>query len=80
MHEARRLCPGLRVIEARPEPYIAYQRALNEVIADCGVDPQKESIDEVHCTELWGEWLQEAPARELGPADQDGPGRGSARF
>ncbi len=64
VHEARRLCPGLLVIEARPEPYIAYQRALNEVIYDCGVEPHPESIDEVHC-QLWGEWVQEAPAREL---------------
>ena len=64
VHEARRLCPGLLVIEARPEPYIKYQKALNEVIYDCGVDPQPESIDEVHCT-LWGEWVKESPAREL---------------
>lgn len=64
VHEARRLCPGLRVIEARPEPYIKYQRALNDVIYDCGVEPHPESIDEVHC-QLWGEWLHEAPAREL---------------
>ena len=64
VHEARRLCPGLLVIEARPEPYIHYQRALNEVIRDCGLDPNEESIDEVHC-KLWGEWVQEAPAREL---------------
>ncbi len=64
VHEARRLCSGLRVIEARPEPYIAHQRALNEVIRDCGVEPHPQSIDEVHC-QLWGEWVQEAPAREL---------------
>lgn len=64
VHEARRLCPGLVVVEARPEPYIAYQRALNEVIRDCGVDPHPDSIDEVHCT-LWGEWVHEEPARQL---------------
>ncbi len=64
VHEARRLCPGLLVVEARPEPYIRYQQALNDVIRDCGVDPHPESIDEVHCT-LWGEWVQEEPAREL---------------
>ena len=64
VREARRLCPGLRVIEARPEPYIQYQKALNEVITDCGVDPHPESIDEVHCT-LWGEWVEEEAAREL---------------
>ncbi len=64
VHEARRLCPGLEVIEARPEPYIRYQKALNKVIEDCGVEPHEESIDEVHCP-LWGEWHREEPAREL---------------
>ena len=64
VHEARRLCLSLQVIEARPGPYIEYQRALNKVIEDCGVDPQPESVDEVHC-KLWGEWLKEAPACEL---------------
>ena len=64
VREARRLCPGLQVIEARPEPYIQYQKALNEVIVDCGVDPHPESIDEVHCP-LWGEWIEEDSARAL---------------
>ena len=64
VYEARRLCPDLRVIEARPGPYIQYQQALNKVIEDCGVDPHPESIDEVHC-KLWGDWVQEAPARAL---------------
>ena len=64
VHEARCLCPGLQVIEARPEPYIQYQKALNKVIKDCGVDPHAESVDEVHCP-LWGEWVEEAPARAL---------------
>ena len=63
VHEARRLCPGLLVIEAHPEPYIQYQRKLNDVIRDCGLDPHEESIDEVHC-ELWGEWTQQESARE----------------
>ena len=47
---------------------------------DCGLDPARRSIDEVHC-ELWGEWMETAPARELagrikaaiGRAGQPGP-------
>ena len=64
VREARRLCLELEVVEARPEPYIRYQQALNGVIRDCGLDPHAESIDEVHC-ELWGEWMEEEAAREL---------------
>lgn len=64
VYEARRLCPGLEVVEARPEPYIRYQRALNRVIKRCGVYPVPESVDEVHCN-LWGEWMEENAARQL---------------
>ena len=64
VHEARHLCPNLIVVEAQPEPYILYQRALNKVIKSCGVYPNVESIDEVHC-KLWGEWMEESAARQL---------------
>ena len=64
VYEAKRLCPGLAVVEARPEPYILFQRKLNETIAGCGVSPQEASIDEVHC-QLWGEWMEPEAARAL---------------
>ena len=64
VREARRVCPDLVVVEVRPEPYILYQRALNKVIKSCGVFPNVESIDEVHC-KLWGEWMEEDAARRL---------------
>ncbi len=74
VHEARRLCPGLEVVEARPEPYIKCQRALNAVIKECGVFPNEESIDEVHCV-LWGEWTEETPARALARRIKDAVAR-----
>lgn len=45
--EARRLCPGLIIIEARPEVYINYHRALVQVIAAHVAETNVQSIDEV---------------------------------
>ena len=64
VHEARRLCPGLVVVEARAEPYIRVHRALLKVIGECGVSPEVASIDEAHCP-LWGEWMEPDAARAL---------------
>ena len=64
VHEARRLCPDLAVVEARPELYVRCHKRLNEIIAECGVSPEVASIDEVHCP-LWGEWMEAGAARRL---------------
>ena len=64
VHEARRLCPGLIVVEARAEPYILVHRALLKVIEECGLSPEVASIDEAHCP-LWGEWMDPDAARAL---------------
>ncbi len=64
VYEAKRLCPGLKIVEARPEPYIRFQKKLIEIIEECGVSAEVESIDEAHCP-LWGEWMEEGPARAL---------------
>ncbi len=64
VHEARRLCPGLLVIEARPELYIRTQRALIRLIEECGVNAEVASIDEAHCP-LWGKWTEPDAARAL---------------
>ncbi len=64
VHEARRLCPDLEVIEARPELYVRCHKKMHEVIQDCGVSAHIESIDEVHCP-LWGEWMEIGAARRL---------------
>ena len=37
VHEARRLCPDLEVIEAQPELYVRCHRKMHEVIEECGV-------------------------------------------
>ncbi len=64
VHEARRLCPDLEVIEARPELYIRCHKKMHEIIEECGVSAHIESIDEVHCP-LWGEWMEVEAARRL---------------
>lgn len=45
--DARRLCPGLVIVEARPEVYINYHRRLKVVIASLVPDIEVQSIDEV---------------------------------
>ena len=64
VYEARRLCPDLVVVEARPELYVRCHRRINEIIEGCGVSPQVASIDEVHCA-LWGEWMEVGAAQTL---------------
>ena len=64
VREARRMCPELIVIEARPGAYIDFHNRSVKVIEECGVTPEVCSIDEVHCP-LWGEWMEEGAARHL---------------
>lgn len=45
--DARRICPGLVVVEARPETYIQYHRRLAEVISAHVAETEVQSIDEV---------------------------------
>lgn len=62
--EAKRACPGLQIVEARPEWYVRFHRKLLKVVTQCGLAPEVRSIDEVHC-KLWGEWMEVAAARRL---------------
>lgn len=62
--EARRQCPGLVVVEARPELYINYHRRLVEVIATHVAEINIQSIDEV-TAKLHG-FLGRAAAEQLG--------------
>ena len=76
--EARLQCPGLIVVEARPEVYINYHRRLKEVVETCVPVKKIQSIDELEC-ELTGSLIQPdnalalarrikiAIAREVGP-------------
>jgi len=45
--EARQICPGIEIVEARPEVYINYHRRLRDIIASCTPDLTVQSIDEV---------------------------------
>ncbi len=47
--EARLACPGLVVVESRPEVYIAYHRRLRAVIETCVPVKKVQSIDELEC-------------------------------
>ncbi len=50
--DARKLCPGIVIVEARPEVYINYHRRLVEIIERCvHVEAHRDvmSIDEVAC-------------------------------
>lgn len=76
--EARRICPDLIVVEARPETFIQYHRKLVEVIESCIHISKVQSIDEVTC-ELTGRFsppteaealakkIKATIAREVGP-------------
>jgi len=47
--EARRRCPGIIIVEARPALYIQYHRRLIEIIESCLHVTSVMSIDEVAC-------------------------------
>jgi DNA polymerase-4 len=61
--DARRLCPGLIIVEARPEVYINYHRRLAAVIAPHVAENKLQSIDEL-TARLHG-YLDRAQAEKL---------------
>lgn len=63
--EARAQCPGVIVVEARPEVYIRYHRRLREVVETLVPVKKVQSIDELEC-ELSGDLAEPARALELG--------------
>lgn len=78
LREVRRLCPGLHIVEARPETYIRYHRRLVEVIESCLHVTKVQSIDEVTCAltarfapraeaEAVAHRMKAAIARQVGP-------------
>ncbi|MEO8205561.1 MAG: DNA polymerase, partial [Chthoniobacterales bacterium] len=62
--EARRMCPGLTVVEARPELYVQYHEKLKEAFETCMPIEEVLSIDEMW-GELTGKYTQEEEARKL---------------
>lgn len=76
--EARKICPELIIVEARPETYIRYHRKLLEVIETCIHISKVQSIDEVTCeltarfaprheAEALAKRIKAAIIREVGP-------------
>ena len=47
--EARAQCPGIVIVEARPEVYIDYHRRLKAVVEACVPVKKVQSIDELEC-------------------------------
>lgn len=47
--DARRMCPGIVILEARPELYIRYHNRLKEAVETCLPVGKVESIDELWC-------------------------------
>ena len=48
--EARQLCPGIAIVESRPEIYIRYHQKLVTAVETCLPVTEVWSIDEVWCT------------------------------
>ena len=76
--EARKLCPELIVVEARPEIFINYHRRLADVVESCIHVTKIQSIDEMTCeltarfsprheAEALAKRIKAAIAREVGP-------------
>jgi DNA polymerase-4 len=65
--EARRQCPGLVVVESRPDVYIRYHRELKRIVESCVPVKKVQSIDELEC-ELSGDLAQ--PDRALALAHE----------
>jgi len=62
--EARKLCPGLVVLEARPDLYVKYHHRLIAAIDSCLPVTQVLSIDEMSCA-LLGRWQERETALGL---------------
>ena len=62
--EARRQCPGLVIVEARPAVYIDYHRRLKDIVETCAPVKKVQSIDELEC-ELSGDLAVPAQALAL---------------
>ena len=78
VRDARRLCPGIRIVQARPKLYVDYHHMIVEAIWRHLPDPQVGSIDEMAC-ELIGRHRQRENAVAIAQALKDdiagiGPG------
>jgi len=62
--DARQLCPGLEIVEARPALYVKCHHDLIKAVDSCVHVEEIWSIDEMVC-ELTGKWQQREKACEL---------------
>lgn len=62
--DARMMCPGIQIVEARPDVYVKYHDALVEAIESCIHVEAIWSIDEMLC-ELTGKLKERENATEL---------------
>lgn len=62
--EAKKLCPGIVLVEARHELYIRYHHRLREAVETCIPVDAVASIDELACT-LSGSWRDPGRARAV---------------
>ena len=66
VHEARRLCPGVRVVESHPEDYIRVHQQLKRVVRGCGVYPEVCSSDEPGAARALAGRVKEAIRQHIG--------------
>ena len=64
IHEARKLCKGIQVVQARPALYVEYHHKLVFAVESCTPVEAVYSIDEMHC-ELTGSQRLRANAETL---------------
>lgn len=62
VREARRLCPGIRLVEAQPSVYVDYHHRLVEAVNSCIPVEKVLSIDEMYCKLPKHEWERERAA------------------
>jgi DNA polymerase IV len=67
VREARRLCPGIEIVEARPALYVAYHHRAVAAVDTIAPVHKVLSVDEMAC-ELTGRWRE--PARAMLIAEQ----------
>ncbi|GAB4195878.1 MAG: DNA polymerase IV [Wenzhouxiangellaceae bacterium] len=64
VRDARRLCPGIELVEARHKEYIEFHHRLVAAIDSCIPVDTVLSIDEMRCS-LTGSWQDERKARRV---------------
>jgi len=62
--EARKKCPGIVIVEARPTLYVDYHHKLIEMVDSCLPVTSIRSIDEM-CCDLRGRWCERETALKL---------------